>query len=82
MSLPPSGRSCSASGRSASPSATTDLLSLLDVNNREDEDACPKDVILAFTLLNALSTVSSLGPGLSTPVTTADVAEWLDRCLK
>ena len=56
MALPPSGL-CS---RSNSPSATADLLSLLDIDDREDNDE-----ISSFTLLAAPSTVSSLGPAMS-----------------
>ena len=53
-----------------SPSAAVDLLSLLDIDDREDE----ADEISSFTLLNTPSTVRSLGPALSTRCATAAAA--------
>ncbi len=55
-SLPPSGRR----GRD-SPAAAAELLSLLDVDDREDDI----EAASAFTLIVAPSTVSSLGHTLS-----------------
>ena len=56
FSLPPSGQL----GRD-SPAAAAELLSLLNVNNREDNI----EAASAFTLIAAPSTVSSLGQTLS-----------------
>lgn len=62
MALPPSGRR----GRD-SPSTAADLLSKLDVDDLEDDTS-------SFTLLAAPSTVSSLGPSMTTRRATAAAA--------